>query len=288
NQNGQIVVQYSYTSYGVCSISGNTSLGNENPFRYKGYYYDVETSLYYVTTRYYDPEIGRFISPDDVSYLDPSSINGLNLYCYCRNNPIMYYDPNGHSALLVFASIMFLGIMGAASSVAVQAISDIANGNEFDIVNYLIAGGTGFIGGALSYINPYLGVAVQSALSTGLSMGYAEYKGKANYDWIDYTIAVAGSVGMSLLTTWGFGKIVNKTNAFETARIFGDNLSYWFDCGNKVFFEMLGDLTPYYLAYSLANVGGGLLGGWIPEYAREVVGLKRLGLSWGDSLKYAF
>ena len=42
NQNGQIVVQYSYTSYGTCSISGNTSLGNENPFRYKGYYYDVE------------------------------------------------------------------------------------------------------------------------------------------------------------------------------------------------------------------------------------------------------
>ena len=62
NQNGQIVVQYSYTSYGTCSISGNTSLGNENPFRYKGYYYDVETSLYYLTTRYYDPEIGRFIS----------------------------------------------------------------------------------------------------------------------------------------------------------------------------------------------------------------------------------
>ena len=83
NQNGQIVVQYSYTSYGTCSISGNTSLGNENPFRYKGYYYDVETSLYYLNTRYYDPEIGRFISPDSVDYLDPQSINGLNLYAYC-------------------------------------------------------------------------------------------------------------------------------------------------------------------------------------------------------------
>ncbi|MDD7381980.1 MAG: RHS repeat-associated core domain-containing protein, partial [Bacillales bacterium] len=88
NQNGQIVVQYSYTAYGVCSISGNTSLGNENPFRYKGYYYDVETSLYYLTTRYYDPEIGRFISPDSVDYLDPQSINGLNLYAYANNNPI--------------------------------------------------------------------------------------------------------------------------------------------------------------------------------------------------------
>ena len=81
SQNGQIVVQYSYTSYGVCSISGNTSLDNENPFRYKGYYYDVETGLYWLSSRYYDPEIGRFISPDSVDYLDPTSINGPNPLC---------------------------------------------------------------------------------------------------------------------------------------------------------------------------------------------------------------
>ena len=102
NQNGQIVVQYSYTSYGVCSISGNTSLGNENPFRYKGYYYDVETSLYYLNTRYYDPEIGRFISPDSVDYLDPTTINGLNLYAYCGNDPVNYADPSGHWIETVF------------------------------------------------------------------------------------------------------------------------------------------------------------------------------------------
>ena len=100
NQNGQIVVQYSYTSYGVCSISGNTSLGNENPFRYKCYYYDVETSLYYLATMYYDPEIVRFVILDDVSYLDPSSINGLNLYSYCGNNPVNYSDGSGHFPIL--------------------------------------------------------------------------------------------------------------------------------------------------------------------------------------------
>ena len=99
SQNRQIVVQYSYTSYGVCSISGNTSLGNENPFRYKGYY-DVETSLYYITSRYYDPEIVRFVILDDVSYLDPSSINGLNLYSSCGNNPVNYSDGSGHFPIL--------------------------------------------------------------------------------------------------------------------------------------------------------------------------------------------
>lgn len=61
---------------------------NNNPFRYKGYYYDVETNLFLVTSRYYSPELGRFIQPADVSTLNPSSINGLNLYTYANNNPI--------------------------------------------------------------------------------------------------------------------------------------------------------------------------------------------------------
>ena len=132
NQNGQIVVQYSYTSYGVCSISGNTSLGNENPFRYKGYYYDVETSLYYLTTRYYDPEIGRFISPDSVDYLDPQSINGLNLYAYCGNNPINKYDPLGNFGILTIIGII-LGI-GALATTA-NDIYQIASGNVYVDMN---------------------------------------------------------------------------------------------------------------------------------------------------------
>ena len=73
----------------------STFIGNINPFRYRGYYYDVETGLYYLKTRYYDPEVGRFITIDDISYLAPDTINGLNLYAYCGNNPVMNVDPNG-------------------------------------------------------------------------------------------------------------------------------------------------------------------------------------------------
>ena len=64
-------------------------------FRYRGYYYDVETQLYWVSSRYYSPELCRLISPDSIEYLDPESINGPNLYAYCNNDPVNYYDPSG-------------------------------------------------------------------------------------------------------------------------------------------------------------------------------------------------
>ena len=68
-----------------------------NPYRYRGYYYDSETGLYYITSRYYDPEAVRFLNADDISYLDPETINGLNLYSYCVNDPVNRIDPTGHS-----------------------------------------------------------------------------------------------------------------------------------------------------------------------------------------------
>ncbi len=67
-----------------------------NPFRYRSYYFDEETGLYYLQTRYYDPELGRFISADSIEYLDPETIGGLNLYAYCGNNPVMGIDPEGN------------------------------------------------------------------------------------------------------------------------------------------------------------------------------------------------
>ena len=60
-----------------------------NPFRYRGYYYDEDTGLYYLNARYYSPVWRRFISPDDTAYLDPESVNGLNLYAYCNKDGLM-------------------------------------------------------------------------------------------------------------------------------------------------------------------------------------------------------
>ena len=58
--------------------------------------------MFYCNSRYYNPEWGRWISPDSIEYLDPQSINGLNLYCYCFNDPINYADPSGCFTVLAF------------------------------------------------------------------------------------------------------------------------------------------------------------------------------------------
>ena len=73
-------------------------IGNINPFRYRSYYYDFETNLYYLETRYYDPETGRFINADE--YINGNGdMMGYNMYAYCSNNPVMEKDPSGQGFL---------------------------------------------------------------------------------------------------------------------------------------------------------------------------------------------
>lgn len=86
------VVSYAYDSWGkVTAIEGDQNLGKKNPLRYRGYYWDEETGLYYLASRYYDPEVGRFISIDDTSALGIAStrFTNKNLYAYCDNNPMV-------------------------------------------------------------------------------------------------------------------------------------------------------------------------------------------------------
>ena len=95
---GKRIVEYTYGPFGQLLGTYGTAaatFGAINPLRYRGYYYDTETGLYYLNSRYYDPEVGRFINAD--GQISTGDISGTNLFAYCGNNPVMRVDSNGHS-----------------------------------------------------------------------------------------------------------------------------------------------------------------------------------------------
>ena len=101
DNSGSTVVEYCYDSWGkLLSTSGSlaSTLGKNNPFRYRGYVYDEETGFYYLQSRYYNPEVGRFIS-SDVLLSTGQGVLGHNAYAYCLNNPVNMSDSCGTAPL---------------------------------------------------------------------------------------------------------------------------------------------------------------------------------------------
>ena len=105
-----LVARYEYDAWGnhkVYDQNGSlntisTSIGNINPFRYRSYYYDRETNLYYCYARYYNPDLCRWMSLDSLKYLDHETLNGMNLYAYCNNDPVNFYDYKGNYPLSIY------------------------------------------------------------------------------------------------------------------------------------------------------------------------------------------
>ena len=99
---GDLIANYTYDAWGkVTSVTGsNTAIGELNPFRYRSYYYDSDIQMYYLQSRYYDPEIGRFVNSDDVRYLGVTESDiSYNSFAYCGNNPINDTDYDGFISL---------------------------------------------------------------------------------------------------------------------------------------------------------------------------------------------
>ena len=94
---GNFVAKYRYDAYGNAIIATG-AMAEINPIRYRGYYFDTETSWYYLESRYYNPEWSRFISPDSL-FVAGDAITGSNMYAYCNNDPVTYIDENGTAAV---------------------------------------------------------------------------------------------------------------------------------------------------------------------------------------------
>ena len=222
------MVQYWYDAWGNHKVVNSSGaeitdpdhIGNLNPFRYRGYYYDRETGLYFLQTRYYDPEIGRFLNRDSVAYADPETINGLNLYAYCLNNPIEYVDPTGTMSDLlkwIIGGVTFVGaigltlitggslfpvILGMTSSILISGVAEgaiaAANGGDFaegfasGAADGALWGGVFSLGGAMLRTAKILtkGITIGESMTRvanyANSAGQAFYKGMPGYNLVRF------------------------------------------------------------------------------------------------------
>ena len=133
NNAGTAVVEYAYDAWGnPISATGTMAqtLGKLNPLRYRGYVYDEETGLYYVSSRYYDPEIGRWINAD-AAIGQIGNVQGANMFAYCFNNPVNMSDPTGNWPKL---STFWFGVAVAAAVVTAAAVTVVSCGAAAPVV----------------------------------------------------------------------------------------------------------------------------------------------------------
>ena len=183
NSSGSQVASYAYDVWGNQDYIYSSGVGLENPFRYRGYYYDNETGFYYLQSRYYDPEICRFISADNLELLPALSQTAgqLNLYAYCNNNPVNYTDPSGEGIFLALAILLTFTVAGGVAGGVISYNNGLRGWDVFKNVMLgasigLATGGAivmlgGITSGALHFFNigsnTFLGMASRQAFAIG-------------------------------------------------------------------------------------------------------------------------
>lgn len=252
-----VVVRYTYDSWGkLLSTTGSlaSTLGQRNPFRYRGYYYDTESGLYYLNSRYYDPETGRFINADSMLKTPNAGVLSANMFAYCENNPIMSSDSTGQWFGL---DDLIAGAVGAVVGIASQFVSDVVtsfNSGSWQISNwqtYVGAGTGGAIGGITTlYAGPVAGTAVGAGSSTLIGQTLENYTGGqrrsaveiAKNSVVDATIGAvinkvfpmkisgltSGRNSMSAVYSSGLKKLGNKTASKMSSKVIGKGIASGF------------------------------------------------------------
>jgi RHS repeat-associated protein len=206
NISGEIIVKYAYSAYGTCRITSDTSsssIGTLNPFRYKGYYYDNESNMYYCHSRYYVPSWGRWLNGDNPTYLSFDNLMQMNLYSYCYNNPILYIDKSGHfpvlTCILAITALIGLGLTIAGVATDNNLMTGI--GLTMVSVPALISGGLAIaagIGGA-TLTGIIGGVTLTAGIGSGLFASAEYQEAKNGNNWIQDTTGMSDGLYNSLL-----------------------------------------------------------------------------------------
>ena len=216
NEAGYKVVSYTYDAWGNpynptyvyhSGVSAADRANVElNPFRYRGYYYDSETGYYYLQTRYYSPEWGRFLNAD--GYVNANGdILGYNMFAYCSNNPVNRIDPTGEewwhwaigAAVVIGCAALTVATCGGFAAAA-GAVCAVASGVAAATTASTVAAAA-FIGSATVY-----GTAVIAAAATSNSV--EEFNDKGDWSVVISTAIAAVAGGFS-------GYIMSKEQAYQ-------------------------------------------------------------------------
>ena len=206
--NGNTVVTYIYDAWGNMLYhygSHVDDIGKYNPFRYRGYVYDTETGLYYLSSRYYNPAWGRFINADTAAVVaaSPDKANwDKNLFAYCDNNPISRKDDGGEFWHLVVGAVA-----GALISGVVKTISNRIEGKS--LTDGLA---TAMLAGAASGVLAATGIGIAGMVTGSAALSMAENaanqviknKGFNNFNVGD--MLIDGAIGGALGAVGGAGK----------------------------------------------------------------------------------
>ena len=161
NQALQKVAMYRYDPYGKVvyeSTSYGDDIGTINPLRYRGYFYDFESGLYYLQSRYYDPVIGRFISADCFETTEPDGFLNCNMFAYCENDPVNHEDADGTlpkwatkviigTAVIAAAAVLTVATAGTGTAVACFAVGAL----QGSITGAAIGAAQGAVTGAVAH-----------------------------------------------------------------------------------------------------------------------------------------
>ncbi|MBQ8683632.1 MAG: hypothetical protein IJ518_03830 [Clostridia bacterium] len=274
--NGEVVAQYTYDAWGkvlsVTNKDGNpitapNNIANVNPYRYRGYYYDVEIGMYYLQSRYYDPTVSRFVNGDDVNTLNPSG-SDINLFAYCRNNPVNESDFAGNAVL----SLIFKFILGLFFGFLVQLFSDFVTylydkfiqNKEHSIITSPLGS---YVGSCLTcganMVVPISGKYWKMFVALGniipfvtkyLSILAANKFNFTKIRLLDFVIDVAALVLNIVISLFWGNKLKNKLNALKKKRVRGSkNTSLKMEKKTiKIHFNKLGLKSSFSITLSAA------------------------------------
>ena len=245
-----VVARYSYDAWGVPTITQDTSdcsIAQINPFRYRGYYYDQEVGLYYLQSRYYNSEIGRFINCDSVDCLiNGETANKLNQFSYCENEPVYNEDPNG-----MWIQYVIGAAIGGILNVVFYVIDCAMAKEKVDLWKALL----NFLNGAVNGVIATAGAALIWQIIAGISSALVSlFIGASSPTFEDFIIAVICGILSGILAgtlTTGANKHINylmknfgkkiKTSIFRSE--FGKNLlkstKYVFKNSKKIIWKFI-------------------------------------------------